>query len=40
MFPVSSTLRGLILSKRDYLPSDEAAIKAKLYAKLLYHELK
>jgi len=40
MLPVSSTLRDLILSEPDHLQSDEAAIKARLYAKLLYHELK
>ena len=38
--PPSSALRDLILSEPGHLPSDEAAIKAALYAILLYHELK
>ncbi len=38
--PSSSALRDLILSEPDRITSDEAVIKARLYAKLLYHGLK
>ncbi len=40
MLPSSSTLRELILSEPDYLPSDEVMIKVRMYSKLLYRELK
>ena len=39
MLPSSSALRQLILSEPDYLPADEAMIKAGVYVRLLYHEL-
>ena len=34
-----SQLRDLILSEPDYLPREEARIKARFFAKLLYAEL-
>ena len=38
--PSTSVLRQTIISEPDYFPVDEAVIKARVYAKLLYHELK
>jgi hypothetical protein len=31
---------GLIMSEPDYLPKEEAAIRMKMYSKLLYREMK
>ena len=39
LLPPSSGLRHLILSEPDLLPAGEAALKAKTYALLLYHEV-
>jgi len=38
MLPASSALRHLILSEPDFLPAEEAAVKAKIFSKLLYRE--
>jgi len=38
MLPASSALRHLILSEPDFLPAEEAAIKAKIFSRLLYNE--
>jgi hypothetical protein len=37
--PASSALRHLILSEPDLLPADEAPVKAKLFSRLLQHEV-
>ncbi|HYA55285.1 MAG TPA: hypothetical protein VED22_00665 [Nitrososphaerales archaeon] len=39
LLPPSSGLRHLILSEPDLLPRGEAILKAKTYARLLYHEV-
>lgn len=39
MLPSSSALRHLILSEPDLLPADEAAVKARLFSRLLQHEV-
>jgi len=39
MLPSSSALRDLILSEPDYLPSNEVAIKVRVYSRLLYREI-
>jgi hypothetical protein len=36
--PASSTLRQLILSEPDYVPTDEIIVKVKMYSRLLYLE--
>jgi hypothetical protein len=38
MLPASSALRHLILAEPDFLPAEEAAVKAKVFSKLLYRE--
>jgi hypothetical protein len=40
MLSPSSTLRNLILSEPDYVPSAEVIVKVRIYSKLLYRELK
>lgn len=37
--PVSSALRHLILSEPDLLPAGEAAVKAKMFSRLLQREV-
>ena len=40
MLPPSSALRDLILSEPDTIPSEAAVVKAGMYSRLLYRELK
>lgn len=39
LLPSSSSLRGLILSEKDLLPTSEALIKFEIYDRLLSREL-
>lgn len=40
MLPSSSSLRDLILSEPDLIPSETAVVKVRIYSRLLYRELK